>query len=246
MSGCKFCARVRRWLGMDPKLTCEAIWRSHWQESDAWDVDNSNHSELWWEDTDDNRALIEAAIARQDAEPEAAFRMFQEAAEAGSPYAMELVAWHYDTGSVVAADFAQAADHYCRAINAGSWMATVMYARLLAAHDYVEECEEVLQGGIELDFVPASYWLAWLRYERSPTRETCREIRPLLDYAAGQGHPGAKNLLGRLMTGGKFGLLAIPKGFKLLKETLPPILKEAEAAPADRPKAQPLKPATQE
>lgn len=246
MASCKFCAKVRRWLGMDSRINCETIWQSHWEESDAWEVAHSNHYEIWWEDLERNRQLIDAAFAGQDTDPEAAFRMFVEAAEAGSPYAMEVVGSYYETGTVVAADFDKAADHYHRAICGGLWTATIRYARLLAAHDYFDEAEAVLQDGVALDFIPASFWLAQLRYLRAPTRATCREIRPLLDHAVKQGHPGAKQLLARLMTKGKYGPLAIPRGFKLLGESMPPILKEPDAAPAERPKSRRLKPASQE
>lgn len=246
MASCKFCAKVRRWLGLDSAIDCAAIWQSHWDQAHAWDVANSNHDELWWEDSDRNRGLIQEGFVRMAAEPEAAFRMFVEAAEAGSPYALEIVGWHYDTGTAVDADFEQAADHYHRAICAGSWVATIRYARLLAARDYFAEAEAVLQDGIELGFIPATYWLAQLRYYRTPTRATCREIRPLLDQAVTQGNPAAKQMLGRLMTRGKYGILAIPRGFRLLAGTIPPILKQPDAAPADRPKRRPLKAATQE
>jgi len=231
---------------MKPELTCEALWLSHWDQSNGWERANSNHDELWWRDSDRNRALIEEAQARQLADPEAAFRLLLEAAEAGSPWAMESVGWYYDTGTVVAADFDRAADYYHRAIRAGSWMATIGYARLLAEHGHFDECEEVLRDGVRLDFVPAFFWLAELRYERSPTRATCREIRPLLDYAAEQGHPGAKQTLGRLMVKGKFGILAIPRSLKLFRETMPPILSRPDAASADRLKDRALKAAVQE
>ncbi len=240
MSKCRFCAKVLRWLGMEPGLSCEAILRSHWNESDDWERTHSNDDELWWKDSDRNRALIEEAYDRQDADPEGAFRMFVEAAEAGSPRAMETVGSYYETGTVVTADFDQAADHYYRAICAGSWMATIAYARLLAAHGDGDECEAMLRDGVELDFVPAYFWLAWLRYERTPTRATCRAIRPLLDYAANQGHPGAKKTLGTLMAKGKFGLLAIPRGLKLILETMPPILRTDAAAAANRLKSRAL------
>lgn len=245
MSTCRICAKVRRWLGIEEELGCEALWQSHWDQANGWEREHSNQDELWWTDSEWNRALIEKAQAWYDADPEAAFRLLLEAAEGGSAWAMESVAWHYDTGTVVAADFDRAADYYCRAICAGSWMATIGYARLLAEHGYFVECEKVLRDGVRLDFVPAYFWLARLRYERSPTRATCREIRPLLDYAADQGHPGAKQTLGRLMVMGKFGILAIPRGLRLLRETIPPILR-ADAASADRLKDLALKAATQE
>jgi hypothetical protein len=245
VSACRICARLRRWLGMDRELGCEAIWQSHWRQCDEWERANSNQDELWWRDSDSNRALYEEGHARRDADPEAAFRIWLEAAEAGSAVALESAAWHYDTGTVVAADFERAADYYRRAIGAGSWMATIGYARLLADHGLFDECEDVLRGGVRLDFVPAFFWLARLRYERAPTRATCREIRPLLDYAVERGHPGAKLTLGRLLVKGKYGILAIPRGFGLLREAMPPIPRHDEES-AGRLKALALRAAAQE
>ncbi|HEV7660504.1 MAG TPA: hypothetical protein VGO55_11730 [Allosphingosinicella sp.] len=245
MSTCTICAKLRRWLGMESKLSCETLWAAHWNRSNAWERANSNQDELWWSDSGRNRALIEEARTHLDADPEAAFRMFLEAAEAGSA-AMEAVGWHYDTGTVVAADFDRAADYYHRAIGAGSWMATIGYARLLAEHGHFDACENVLRDGVRLDFVPAYFWLAWLRSERAPTRATCREIRPLLDHAAEQGHPGAMLTLARLMAKGRFGILAIPRGLRLLRETMPPILPRPDAASADSLKGRALKAAAQE
>jgi hypothetical protein len=65
-------------------------------------------------------------------------------------------------------------------------------------------------------FVPAFFWLAWIRYQRCKSREVCREIRPLLEYAAKRGHPEAEITLARLMVHGKFGLRAIATGIGLL------------------------------
>jgi hypothetical protein len=245
VSTCRICARLRRWLGIDRELSCEALWKSHFDQSHAWERANSNEDELWWKDSDRNRALVEEGYARSEADPEAAFRIHREAAEAGSAAALHVVAWHYHTGTVVAADFERAADYYRRAIEKGSWMATIGYARLLADHGHFDECEGILRDGVRLDFVPAFFWLAQLRYERAPTRATCREIRPLLDYAAERGHPGAKQTLGRLLVKGRFGVLAIPRGIRFLRETMPPILRHREAS-ADRLKALALRAAAQE
>lgn len=246
MSTCRICLKLRRWLGLVPELTCDTLWQSHWDQSFGWERAHSNDDELWWRDSDRNRALMEEAQACRNADPEAAFRMLLEAGEAGSARALESVGWHYASGTVVAADFDRAADHYLRAIRAGSWMATIAYARLLAEHGDADGSEDVLRDGVVLDFVPAYFWLAWLRYDRAPTRATCRAIRPLLGYAAERGHPGAKQTLGRLMVKGKFGLLAIPRGLKLLRETMPPVLSRPDPASADNLKSRALEAATQE
>ena len=68
----------------------------------------------------------------------------------------------------------------------------------------------------------------------------------MLDQAVKQGNPAAQQMLGRLMMKGKYGILAIPRGLKLLRESMPPILKQLDTAPAERPRSRPLKAATQE
>jgi hypothetical protein len=88
-----------------------------------------------------------------------------------------------------------------------------------------DACEEVLQDGIASDFIPAYFWLARLRFLRSGDRKTCREIRPLLEYARDRGHPGATHLLAALMLLGRFGLRQVPGGFRMVQECM----KELEA-----------------
>jgi len=185
------------------------------KKSHAWERAHSNDSELWSEEGLRNRELIEQAYARFKTDPAASFRLYLEAAEAGSAWAMEEVALQYATGTAVAADLEKAQEYYARAIGAGSWRATLQYARFLAEHDRHDECESVLEDGVASDFVPACFWLARLRYERCQSRKLCREIRPMLEHAAGKGHPEAQVLLGRLMVRGKFGLREIPAGIKL-------------------------------
>lgn len=94
-------------------------------------------------------------------------------------------------------------------------MATIHYARLLAELGHYDHCERTLENGVASDFVPAYYWLAWYRYERSKTTKVRREVRPLIEYAAEKGHPAAKALLARWMVLGKFGLRDIPRGCRL-------------------------------
>jgi TPR repeat protein len=158
--------------------------------------------------------LIQRA-GREDTDPPSAFRLSLEAAEAGSIWSMEKVGWHYWTGTGVAADPRMALEYYHRACCNGSWMATIHYARLLEELGHHDDCERVLENGVESDFVPAYFWLAWCRYHRSKTTKVQREVRPLLEYAASRGHPEAKLLLARWMVHGGLGLGAVPRGFWL-------------------------------
>lgn len=191
---------------------CARFWARLWEKSDAWDRAASNESELWAEEPVRNRELIDRAHAIQGTDPAAAFALFLEAAEAGSAHAAEAVAWHYQTGAVVSADFGKAQDYFCRAIDAGSWLATLSYAQFLADHGFHDDCETLLKGGVEAGFVPSHFWLAYLRYRRCRSRAVAREVRPMLEYAAGKGHPMAQVYLARLMTLGNFGLREIPLG----------------------------------
>lgn len=199
---CKLCARWRARL---------------WEKSDAWERARSNESELWSEEPARNRELIEQAGDTRKTDPAAAFRLYRAAAEAGSAWAMDAVAWHYEMGIVVAADLDKAQEYYRRAICAGSWMATIYYARLLADLGDLDDCESVLEDGVSSDFVPAYFWLAWFRYKRCKNRKERRDIRPMLEHAAKAGHPAAQVMLVQLMIFGKFGLREIPAGFKLAR-----------------------------
>jgi len=129
---------------------------------------------------------------------------------------MEQVGWHYWTGTGVVADNASALEYYHRAVVGGSWVATIGYARLLAEVGRQDECETVLKDGVALDFAPAYFWLAWLRYMQSKTPKVRREVRPLLEHAVRQGHPAAKFFLSRWMARGQLGLMEIPRGWRLV------------------------------
>lgn len=194
---------------------CDRWWTRQWEKSYDWERVWSNESELWEAEPAANRDLIERAGAIRDSEPEAAFKLYVEGAEAGCAHALETVGWHYSGGHVVEADWDRAVDHYRRAIGAGSWMATIEYARLLAERGFRDEWESVLEDGVRLDFVPASFWLAHLRYRQDESNRTAKAVRPLLDYAAGEGHPLAQITLMRWMTLGRLGLRAIPSGIGL-------------------------------
>jgi TPR repeat protein len=167
------------------------------------------------EESDANWELIQQALAIEEGDPAAAFRLYLQAAEAGSVWSLEALGWRYWTGSGVAAEPDKARDLYRRAKERGSSIAMISYARLLAEDQHHDECEQVLEAGVAANFTPAYFWLAWFRYDRCRTRTVAREIRPLLEHAAREGHPAAEYTLARLMVIGQFGLLAIPRGLTM-------------------------------
>ena len=202
------------------------------ERSHAWERTHSNESDLWALEPLRNRELIDRACAIRESDPAAAFGLYLEAAEAGSAWALEQVASHYEKGTAVAADFDKAEDYYRRAITAGSWMATLYYAGFLADRGRHDEWRRLLEDGVAADFIPAYYWLARLGYDLSPSRELCRQIRPLLEHAGGHGHPRAQVFLSQLMTWGKFGLREIPAGLALAVRLGARSVRDEEEAPA--------------
>jgi TPR repeat protein len=86
-----------------------------------------------------------------------------------------------------------------------------------------------LEDGVQKGFVPASYWLARLRYGRARSRKIARQIAPLLEYAADKGHPGAELMLGRLLLSGKLGLRGIPRGLGMFRAFVVRAVKAGDA-----------------
>ena len=186
-----------------------------WAESDAWERSAANESHLLSEESDENWELIQRA-AQMDYSEAAAFEPHLEAANTGSLMCQQMVGWHYWTGNGVAADKYLASQYYHSAICGGSWMATLHYARLLYDIGRYDDCESVLNDGVDCGFVPSFYWLAWFRHKRHGTRAVREEVRPLVEHAAKAGHPGARDLLIHWMATGRLRLRDIPRGFLMV------------------------------
>lgn len=214
ISKCRFC----NWLCKKLQAGCNPHYESFWDYVTVWERDASNEWELWTTLPEDVQERTLRAVELKKTDPEAAFPELLELADAGGVWAMEVVGHCYQYGAGVEPNFGQSQEYYYRAISAGSWMATISYGYLLAKHDHWKYVDMYLGQGVEADFAPAAFWLAWLRYKRDKSRRTCREVRPLLEQAMALGHPGAKVLLGRMMLLGKFGLRDIRPGWRLLRE----------------------------
>jgi TPR repeat protein len=228
---CRICNWLHKRLGSRADISCDRLWAGIYD----WEAAYSGDWDLWTGDENSQR-LIDQAEAVSGTDPHTAFKMHLQAAEAGSSWAMQMVGWQYRWGTVEAADYELAQEYYRRAICAGSWSATLPYADLLAEQGHFEASEQVLQDGVDCGFVPAYYWLARLGLDRSRDRKTCREVRPLLEYAKDRGHPGAKYLLATMMLLGKFGLREIPAGFRrMLEYSAQEAEEQAEAGAAPTP-----------
>ncbi|QDX24845.1 sel1 repeat family protein [Sphingomonas suaedae] len=211
MPGCRFCARLRNRVCED----CErAFYTALSTATEDWETNFTADGGFWPDETEQNQTLIDRAKTLRQTDPDAALKLYIEAADAGSPLASETVGWHYSTGTSVAVDRAVAGGYYYRAACAGSWRATIYYAGILEVEGYPDHVEQVLKDGMVADFVPSFFWLAWFRFRRGPKPGMYREVGPWMEYAAARGHPWAEFALARWMARGKLGIRNIPRGLR--------------------------------
>lgn len=191
-----------------------------WRESKRWEQDASNEWDLWVVDSEGVRERNKHANEVFATDQSLAFEMYKELADNGSTWAMQQTGWQYEFGQGVKRDLAMAEHYYYQALLAGSWMATLRLAKMLFDHGINEKWVGILENGVESDFIPAKFWLAWYRYKKSPRSKTALEVRPLMEQAAKAGHPGARMILARWKTQGKFGLYEMRQGFQEFRSLL--------------------------
>jgi TPR repeat protein len=212
--------RLRRWVFANAYSSLD--WE--WERVDDWQHEEVNN----WEPSVDEaeKEKIDKAIALEDGDIKGAIEAYQALAEQGSAWAMRKIAWHYETGSRVSVDLTLAESWYRRAILAGSWLATLNFARLEALRGAFDDSEYWLEDGVEQGWVPASFWLAWYLKANSTRRRLDPRLRQLLEHAEAHGHPMAREILATWMGQGRFGFRLIPQGLRALVSE---VFKTAEA-----------------
>lgn len=186
-----------------------------WKMVDRVDrVNWSNDWELWNALPEAARTAFDEGVEVYADDKASALAHFEASAALDNPVAMVLVGHLYASGTGAAPDMDRAIAFYRDALDAGSWNATIWYAREMDILGHHDVAIETLEDGIEADHIPSFFWLAWLRYKRHRTRKTARAVLPLIEYAMRYEHPGAMWLMGKLMMTGKLGLWRIPAGFR--------------------------------
>jgi hypothetical protein len=210
MADCKLCQWFSRLFEPKQETFCSDTYRriNDWDRSAAGDIDQ------WWDEPLFDRLVATAEL--WDRDPKAAFQSYKDLAEQNSVHAMIWLGNCYRWGHGTEACFDSAYESYTKAINAGSWLATLKIAELMFQHDYDEEGVAFLESGIERDFIPANFWLARYRVRQSWSRKTFREVRPLLETATAAGHPGARSFLAVAMILGRYGIMEIRNGSRLM------------------------------
>jgi TPR repeat protein len=211
-------SNIKRWLAENWPRSSEALDRAVWDHSHNWESWAGGEVDFWWDQPDSEQLMAVAKLSETD--PVAAFQGYRELAEKGCVHAMIWLGNCHRYGLGTEPNYDQAHDSYSLAIAEGSWIATRDIAGLLFDNGNFAECEKYLEEGIQCDFIPAYFWLAWYRIARSNTQDTFDQARPLLEHAAAEGHPHAEKYLAALLAKGKFGIREIPRGMTLLRDAL--------------------------
>lgn len=190
----------------------EKMYDDLWAESAAWEA-SAPLPDGWPRDEQEElEQLLRMARELHDQDPAKALALELQAAERGSAQAMEMIGWRYWAGVGVDVDKGKAADFYCRALRGGNREATIGYARLSFELGRTRDWEGPLQHAADEGFVPAFFWLAWLRYQQNRSTRTRRRVFPLIESAANAGHPMAIFIRARWLMRGELGVHRIPHG----------------------------------
>ena len=190
-----------------------------WQYVYLWESDFGEQWEPWEGDNDWRRRGTQAASLLAT-DPAQALEQMESLSDEGYVWAMRYVGHICSIEGAAEKDSQKAWAHLDRAVNGGSWMATLELAKLINREKLGDDWEPLLEDGVDAGFVPSMYWLAWYRYQRDPGRKSAWAVRPLLEQAVAAGHQGARMTLAQGMATGKFGWREIRAGFRLVGETL--------------------------
>jgi TPR repeat protein len=202
-----------------------------------WDWAQTNEQEIANDDPCADE--VSEAISARKEDPSAAFGRLLALAERGSLLSMRHTAWMYAKGVGVEQDHVQAEEWERRAMEAGSLAALLNYGRYSWDRKDWDACESIYGVGSAMGWAPAQCRLALACLERSRTKSTFAEVRPLLETAAGKGSPRALYNLAWYLIKGYAGLAGILQGLRIVPRLAAKemsdhdVQKQAAAQPSD-------------
>lgn len=177
-----------------------------------WDREHSNMSEIWAREAD-KAGLRQATKHAAANEFHIALAIWRDLAARGSVWSMKEIGLCLENGRSVDRDLAEAERWYKQAFTGGSQIAMLRGAKMAASRGDYAACKAMLQVGVEQDWAPAMFWLAWYRRQQAKSPST---YLSLLRTAARRGHPAAQAFLASFMAQGLFGFWRVPLGFFLV------------------------------
>jgi TPR repeat protein len=171
-----------------------------------------------WANEPDAAALYESH-RKLKTDPVESIREFEALADRGSLMSMVYVGHAYRRGKGVSKDLARAEAWFRRAYEGRSLEGLRHLGITWAEMGRTEEAEAIFQEGVSQDYSPVMHRLAKL-YLKSTDPHRQKMAIPVLERGTKLGHVFAKRTLAGLMITGRMGLENIPRGFRLLTESV--------------------------
>jgi TPR repeat protein len=166
-----------------------------------------------------NSTRLREIYALSQSRPSDAFVQFLALAEQGSVWSMIQIGHAYEVGRGVRVDRVQAEHWYTKAYEEGSDYGLLRGSVLAARRGDVASARAMLEQGVARGLARAMAYLAWLELKFSRGERGRRRARELYERAITLGDFDARVSFGRAMAHGRFGLAAIPEGFRRLQKT---------------------------
>ncbi len=186
-----------------------------WANVKRFDQDCGNSWKLWEKLPVDVQDQYNESHALKDSDPEKSFTLAELSASNGNPTAMIAAALCCEYGDGTSKDREKARKFYEGAVEAGSWPATIYYARFLDRIGDQEMAFATLEDGVDADYTAAFFWLAWLLYKHESSRKMARQVFPMVERAADRAHPGGRWLKAKLLIKGQMGVVRIAEGWRI-------------------------------
>jgi len=189
-----------------------------WDNVRRFDQDTSNSFDLWDKLPEEVQDQYCEGYDLWDTDPEGAFALFELSAANGNPSAMIAEAACCERGNGTAKDGKRAKQFFRDAVEAGSWHATIHYARFLERAGDQELAYLTLEDGVDAEYTAAYFWLAWLLYKAEPNRRMAREVFSMVEHAVAKGHPGGRWLKAKLLFKGHMGVMRVAEGYRIQRK----------------------------
>lgn len=152
-------------------------------------------------------------------DPKAAIRELTEHAAKGSLMSMVYIGYAHQKGTGVQKNLGEAERWYRMAYDAGSLEGLRHLGVLLTEVGRFDEAEAVFLEGVAKDYSPVMHRLGKL-YLRSNDPGRWKRAIPVLERGSELGNVFSKRSMAGLLLSGRLGWKNVPRGIKLLKESV--------------------------
>lgn len=180
-------------------------------------------------EADPSLDAVRQAYMLWETNPSQALDEFTRMAEGGSVASMVQVGWAHEQGEGTPVDSAVAERWYSRASECGSDEGLLRSGHLAFARGDAARARAVLEPAVARGLTPAMRYLAQVELELVRTDDARDRARALLERAIAFGDVQARLNLSKAMLRGRFGLRAIPEGWRSYRRAIGEVTAQLDA-----------------